>query len=176
MKIYTKQGDNGHTSLCGPERAFKDDLRIRAYGIVDELNSVLGWCRVIIENNEVNNAIAKVQKDLFVLGTDLATPGSGKNTLIKKQDVSSLEKILDHFDDKLPPLKQFILPSGSELACRLHIARTICRRAERRVVSLKNKVEINQDIAPYLNRLSDLLFVMARFANCELNSIPEETV
>ena len=179
MKIYTKTGDDGVTSLCGPERAPKDDLRIKAYGTVDELSSMLGWCRVMIDDEELDQVALRVQKQLFVLGADLATPGKGvkgKTLRITAEDVTWLEKAVDLYDAQLPTLNQFILPAGSELSCRFHMARVICRRAERRVLSLNHKSKDKPEALQYLNRLSDLLFVLARYANCRIFSVPEESV
>ena len=177
MKIYTKTGDKGDTSLFGGQRVPKDALRIEAYGTVDELNSVLGICRAENNDAEINSVLAQVQEQLFELGADLATPRSvaAKNVRrIGQKDAHHLEKIIDSLEVHLKPLKHFILPGGTPVAARIHFARTVCRRAERHVVRLSRNEDISEDIIIYLNRLSDLLFVLARHAN-HLASVPETT-
>ena len=179
MKVYTRTGDEGSTSLCGPERALKDDLRIRSYGTVDELSSILGWCRAVIKDEVLDKLTADIQRQLFVLGTDLATPGTEekrRSSRVSAADVEHLEKEIDYYQEQIPPLKHFLLPSGCELACRFHMSRVVCRRAERRVVSLSQGPEINPVAMRYLNRLSDLLFVLARYANLKIASVCEEVV
>lgn len=168
MKIYTKTGDKGETSLFGGKKVWKDDVRIIAYGSVDELNSVIGMAAVEIRSEEVLNELKKIQNELFVVGSDLATPTENEKVNIQRVDekfVERLEKLIDKFDEKLPRLKQFILPGGSKGATILHNARTVCRRAERNVVTLSKKENVNTEVEKYLNRLSDLLFVFARFEN-----------
>ena len=170
-KIYTKTGDDGSTGLFGGERVAKDDPRIEAYGNVDELNSVVGFARAASNVDWPNEILRSIQVDLFVLGADLATPLSSRSNYsiprIEEVDVIKLEEAIDEQDHLLPPLKQFILPGGSELAARLHIARTVCRRAERALVSLSREQEIGKHDIIYINRLSDLLFMLARRANQE---------
>lgn len=170
MKIYTKTGDKGETSLFGGKRVWKDDLRIQAYGTVDELNSILGVAITEIKNEELKEVIGSIQHELFTVGSDLAAPLERNNTnfVIPRVDsnfVQQLEKFIDKFDSQLPILKNFILPGGLKSSALLHHARTICRRAEREVVALSKTDAINQEIEVYLNRLSDLLFVLARFEN-----------
>lgn len=168
MKIYTKTGDKGETSLFGGQRVPKDALRIEAYGTVDELNSVLGIVRADNTESEIDRILAHVQNQLFDLGADLATPRSSKPKKVNRiepGDAHSLEKFIDSLEVNLKPLKRFILPGGSPVAARLHFARTVCRRAERAVVRLSRNEDIGDDITVYLNRLSDLLFVLARYAN-----------
>ncbi len=168
MKIYTKTGDKGDTSLFGGQRVPKDALRIEAYGTVDELNSVLGIVRADNQEKEIDSIIRRIQNDLFVLGADLATPRSQRSKSIKRIDANDsrhLEKTIDQLEEHLKPLKTFILPGGSSVASRLHFARTVCRRAERSVVRLSRNEDIGEGITIYLNRLSDLLFVLARYAN-----------
>jgi cob(I)alamin adenosyltransferase len=170
MKIYTRKGDRGETSLFGGERVEKDSLRLEAYGTVDELNSILGLARSNRNgiHKEIDGMLEAVQNDLFVLGADLATPLSkekAKTPRVGPKDVKRLERWIDKAEDELPPLKNFILPGGSPLAAALHLARTVCRRAERRVVALSHSEEIGELVIVYLNRLSDLLFVVARLAN-----------
>ncbi len=175
MKIYTKTGDDGNTSLFGGERVHKNDLRINAYGTIDELNAIIG---VVISdeiNDEIKIELRKIQNTLFFIGSELATPENVKSELIKKisiSDTETIEKLIDEFDDKLPQLKNFILPGGSKGSSNLHFARTICRRAERILVELNIKENINRNLLVYLNRLSDLLFVFARYENF-VTSTPE---
>lgn len=168
MKIYTKTGDKGETSLFGGKRVSKDELRIEAYGTVDELNSVVGVARTFVENKRIGEILGIIQNQLFVLGADLATPDDVKSTAIKRISVgdrTSLEETIDEIEEQLEPLESFVLPGGSRGASLLHHARTVCRRAERRVVSLKKRGETSEQTVIYLNRLSDLLFVLARFEN-----------
>ena len=170
MKIYTKTGDRGETSLFGGTRVWKDDLRISAYGSIDELNALLGVAATQIENKELIEIIRSIQNDLFTVGADLATPldKGNKGFVIPRVDNSfatKLEFLIDKFDSKLPELKNFILPGGTVGASQLHLARTVCRRAEREIVALSKTEEINSEIEIYVNRLSDLLFVLARFEN-----------
>lgn len=175
MKIYTKTGDKGDTSLFGGQRVPKDALRIEAYGTIDELNSILGI--VLAENSDrrVGDILTLVQKELFALGADLATPRSAASKIIKRfepKDAYTLEKLIDGLESHIKPLKSFILPGGSAVAARIHFARTVCRRAERAVVRLSRNEDIGDGITVYLNRLSDLLFVLARYAN-HAAGIPE---
>ena len=168
MKIYTKTGDKGETSLFGGKRVPKDDPRIEAYGTVDELNSVIGTARSFNENKILDLVLAEIQNQLFVLGADLATPLDVKNPSIKRitiKDFTSLEGIIDDFESKIGPVNSFILPGGSQAASFLHNARTVCRRAERLVASLRKKEEASEETLIFLNRLSDLLFVLARYVN-----------
>jgi cob(I)alamin adenosyltransferase len=173
MKIYTKTGDKGETSLFGGRRVFKDNIRIQAYGTVDELNSVLGIAVTELCNEELKDVIGNLQNDLFTVGSDLASPLENENNTfiiprIVLSNVTHLELLIDKFDSQLPALKNFILPGGSRGSSILHHARTVCRRAEREVVALSKIESINDQIEVYLNRLSDLLFVLARFENFSL--------
>ena len=168
MKIYTKTGDKGETGLFGGKRVPKDDLRIAAYGTVDELNSVIGTARSFNEDKILDLVLSEIQNKLFVLGADLATPADVKNPAtrrIKARDYTSLEGIIDDFEGKIGALSSFILPGGAKGASFLHNARTICRRAERLVVTLKRKEDVSDEVLIFLNRLSDLLFVLARYVN-----------
>lgn len=168
MKIYTKTGDRGETALFGGERVPKDALRIEAYGSVDELNCVVGVIRSLKPHRSIDTILGKIQYQLFELGADLATPIAHKSpyiTRIKKSHSTQLENIIDKLDDQLHPLKSFILPGGSVVASHLHLARTVCRHAERNVVRLSRNEDIGEAVIVYLNRLSDLLFVIARYAN-----------
>ena len=174
MKIYTKTGDKGETSLFGGKRVPKDSLRIEAYGTVDELNSVIGVCRSVNTVKEVDSILEEIQNDLFTLGADLATPQSSENKIqrIQSSDISRLEHHIDRIELLLEPLRNFILPSGNRAAAMLHLARTVCRRAERLVVKLAHEESVNESSVIYLNRLSDLLFVLGRRVNT-LSSTPE---
>ncbi len=169
MKIYTKTGDKGETSLFGGQRVSKDNLRIEAYGTVDELNSVLGMAWNEIHDTDVKETVRKIQNDLFTLGADLATPlekDSRVNiTRIGIECIEWVEKKIDFFEEKLPELRAFIIPGGSKSASILHFARTVSRRAERNVVTLSKSVDIGDNIVIYLNRLSDLFFVLSRYEN-----------
>lgn len=168
MKIYTKTGDTGETGLFGGERVPKDAFRIEAYGSVDELNSVLGVISSLNPRTAIAETVTMLQNQLFEVGADLATPGEQKSSAIPRVTDShaiELEKLIDRFEKELTPLKSFILPGGSVIAAHLHLARTVCRRAERSVVRLSRNEKIGTAVIVYLNRLSDLLFVMARYAN-----------
>jgi cob(I)alamin adenosyltransferase len=175
MKIYTKTGDDGTTGLFGGERVTKDALRVECYGTVDELNSTLGMANSEVNNSELNTLIAEIQNKLFTLGGQLATPTEKSGLIVIKlvdEDILFLEKNIDSFEEKLEPLKQFILPGGSKGASLLHFARSVCRRAERLVTSLSKIEKVSNLILIYLNRLSDLLFVLARFENSN-NQMPD---
>lgn len=174
MKIYTRTGDTGDTSLFGGQRVPKDALRIEAYGTVDELNSVLGIVRADSTDPRIDEVLESIQNSLFDLGADLATPRSVGKAIrrIGARDITALEKTIDALEPKLKPLRSFILPGGSPLAARLHFSRTVCRRAERIVVRLSRNEDIGDDITVFLNRLSDLLFVLARYAN-RVAEVPE---
>ena len=170
MKIYTKGGDKGETGLYGGERVSKDSLRIETYGTVDELNSFIGLTLGEVSDSQIKKLLKQIQNTLFILGSDLSTPDNEKNKAhqiprITKSNYEEIEREIDKFDARLNELRNFILPGGSKGAALLHICRTVCRRAERRVVSLKNKVNLNPDIIILLNRLSDLFFVLARYEN-----------
>lgn len=169
-KIYTKTGDQGETGLFGGERVKKDHPRIVAYGSVDELNAVLGLVRAVLKKGELDPILEKIQNDLFLIGSHLATPRPEKLASrgameLSPEVITFLEQSIDHLEESLPPLREFILPGGTESASRLHLARTVCRRAERETISLAKSEEVESFIIIYLNRLSDLLFVMARWAN-----------
>jgi cob(I)alamin adenosyltransferase len=168
MKIYTTTGDQGETSLFGGKRVPKDALRIEAYGTVDELNSSLGVARSLKPAKELDEILEILQNDLFVLGADLATPVEKQNGIverIRQEHITRIEKIIDSVEARLTPLSSFILPCGSQVAAQLHLARTICRRAERCVVKLSREERTESHCVMYLNRISDLLFVLARRAN-----------
>lgn len=167
MKIYTKSGDDGKTGLFNGPRVSKDDARIEAYGTVDELSSVLGLVRATTVPDDVDTVLERIQHQLFSLGAELATPDPAQHgtALITSADTDWIEESIDRFDSELPPLKTFILPGGTPAAASLHHARVVCRRAERRVVTLSRSTELSNEATVYLNRVGDLLFVLARYAN-----------
>ncbi len=167
MKIYTKQGDEGETGLVGGSRIDKDDARIEAYGTVDELCATVGVARSSRLSAPIESELAEIQRDLFTLGAELASPNVDVGVRIGEQHVKRLEESIDRWDASLPTLQNFILPGGTPSAGFLHLARVICRRAERRVVSLARVADLSPQVIPYLNRLSDLLFVLARLENQE---------
>ena len=166
-RIYTRGGDEGITSLGTGERVAKDSLRIEAHGEIDELNSLLGLALAEGVSGEISDFLLTVQNDLFLLGSELAFPRKEQSPVpgICPEFIQILELKIDHLTETLPPLLNFILPGGSKSAALLHLSRTVCRRAERFVVSLSHEAEIDPLIIVYLNRLSDLLFTMARYQN-----------
>lgn len=161
-KIYTRTGDNGTTGLGDGSRVDKDSQRVETFGTVDELNSQLGVVLSISLPPEIHTLLTGVQHDLFDLGGEISVPG---RQALDETYVTRLEHALDHLNAHLAPLKEFILPGGTSAAAACHLARTVCRRAERRVISLRRQTEINPAVVHYLNRLSDLLFVVARYLN-----------
>jgi len=165
LKIYTRTGDSGETSLFGGSRIAKNDPRIEAYGTVDELNSFLGIARASWPSSPIDVQLQRVQSDLFDIGAYLASPGTERFRSVDAKRIKELEQEIDSMEADLQPLKTFIVPGGSPAAAQLHVARTVCRRAERRVVALKDSSAEMQTTTAYLNRLSDFLFVAARFAN-----------
>ena len=168
MKIYTKTGDDGQTGLFAGPRVRKDDVRIEAYGAVDELNAFLGLARTQTLPPEIEACLARAQNELFAVGAELATPDPVKHgtAMINASHAEALEQAIDVMESVLPPLRQFVLPAGTAAAAHLHVARGICRRAERRVVTLASENPAAfQNVLIYLNRLGDYLFVAARFAN-----------
>lgn len=169
MKIYTKKGDKGTTSLFGGASIGKNSMRIKAYGTVDELNSILGIVLTHPLSERGKTILQELQNQLFVLGADLATLPSKKTKVdrIAQKEIKQLEDWIDELDEQLPNLTAFILPGGAPAGATLHQARTVCRRAERHTVALKLENPVSDETVIYLNRLSDLLFVMARFENHE---------
>lgn len=172
MRIYTRTGDQGETGLFGGQRVLKNHPRVSAYGDVDELNAVLGVCLAGCSDPEIVETLSRLQSELFVLGSDLATPyeegeqvGSRRVQRVSEGMAAALEGLIDRYDGEAPALTHFILPGGSPLAAQLHLARTVCRRAERSAIAASGKEMLNPEAIVYLNRLSDLLFVMARAVN-----------
>jgi cob(I)alamin adenosyltransferase len=176
MKIYTRTGDTGETSLFSGGRVSKTHLRVEAYGTVDELNSLLGLARAHRPHPQTDQWLEQVQNQLFHLGADLATPLDAKADWVVRMDaetVNWLETTIDQITSELPELKRFILPGGSLAAAQIHVARTVCRRAERLVVALQEHESLGEHVLTYLNRLSDFLFVLARWENKQAG-IPED--
>ena len=166
MKIYTKTGDDGKTSLFDNSRVWKSDARIMSYGAIDELNSSLGIALSLELDHEIKDILIKIQNDLFIVGSDLANPNMADKKIRTTSDmITFLEQKIDLFEPQLDPLTSFILPGGTLLASILHLSRTISRRAETHVVALSRTEEINKDASIYLNRVSDLMFVLARTVN-----------
>jgi cob(I)alamin adenosyltransferase len=165
-RIYTRGGDRGETSLGDGSRVPKLDCRIAAFGTVDELNSHLGLVLAAGLPDELREVVARVQNELFDLGADLSVPfGISDRLRVTEEQIQALESDCDRFNDALPDLTSFVLPGGSEVAARLHVARAVCRRAEREALAAAEDLEINRLVLVYLNRLSDLLFILARTAN-----------
>jgi cob(I)alamin adenosyltransferase len=170
VKVYTRRGDRGETDLFGGMRVAKDDLRVEAYGAVDELNAFVGQARAASRHGDVRSLLRGVQSTLFDLGAYLATPDPGRREksaipVPDDEDVRDLERSIDAFEGELEPLRSFVLPGGTPASSALHVARTVCRRAERRAVALDREQKLEPVALRYLNRLSDLLFVMARLEN-----------
>jgi cob(I)alamin adenosyltransferase len=180
MKIYTKTGDAGDTGLFGGPRVRKDDARVEAYGAVDELNAQLGVARALggAAHADLDGVLASAQDRLFTIGAELATPpGARAHAVVPPIEASwtaELEAAIDRWEEELAPLHAFILPFGPPPAAQLHVARAVCRRAERRVVSLHHLAPVHPEVLPFLNRLSDLLFVAARLAGHRAGA-PEHT-
>jgi cob(I)alamin adenosyltransferase len=173
MKIYTKTGDAGETGLFGGARVSKDHARVEAYGAIDELNAILGLCRAEGLSDDVDALVVIIQSQLFDVGGELATVPEKKDKvkvpLVEDADVAALEQAIDRAETELEPLKSFVLPGGTKAASLLHHARTVCRRAERRVVTMHAESEVRSEVLRYLNRLSDLLFTWARLENHRAN-------
>lgn len=170
MKIYTRTGDDGTTSLFSGGRVPKYHLRVESYGTVDELNSVLGMVRAHEPSTQTDTLLAQIQHQLFNLGADLATPLDAPTRHVVRMDAETitwLEEAIDQLTAELPPLTYFILPGGSLAAAQIHVARTVCRRAERLVTELSQHEPIGEHVLPYLNRLSDFLFTLARCENLQ---------
>ncbi|MBI4243716.1 MAG: cob(I)yrinic acid a,c-diamide adenosyltransferase [Planctomycetes bacterium] len=168
MKIYTKKGDKGETGLAGGQKVSKSHLRIRTYGTVDELNSVIGICINKVGDADIKNVLVEIQKDLFAIGGQLATASGGlkkEKTIVKEERITKFEKFIDKCMEEGGPIKSFILPGGAESASFIHLARTVCRRAETLIVELSEREHVDPIIIKYINRLSDLLFAIARALN-----------
>ena len=170
-KIYTKTGDEGLTGLGGGRRVPKDSARVRAYGTVDELNSAIGVALALGLSERLATELASIQNELFDLGSDLCWPNDdgrrARIPTVQPRHVERLERLIDELNERVGPLTNFLLPGGAPGAAQLHVARTICRRAERETITLARDEAIGELVLPYLNRLSDALFVMARYENLE---------
>ena len=172
MKIYTKTGDTGETGLYGGTRVPKDAMRVEACGTVDELNACIGFVKSLVQDEEIDAILHRIQNELFDIGADVATLDAHPKAASLRTPstlTAELEREIDQFEGQLPPLKNFILPGGSVGGAAIHLARTVCRRAERCVVSLAKGETVNPEVLIYLNRLSDLLFVLARLVNHRLD-------
>ncbi len=171
MKIYTRTGDAGETALFGGGRVSKDHPRVAAYGTVDELNAVVGWAVATVAEPVIRERLGALQHDLFAVGSALAAPPREDGARhphvppFPSARIAEMERWMDEAEQELPPLRQFVLPGGTPGAAALHVARTVCRRAERAAVRLATLEEIDDDLVPYLNRLSDLCFTLARLEN-----------
>lgn len=169
MKIYTRTGDAGETGLFGGPRVGKDDGRIETYGTIDELNAAVGVVRSLLPPAIINEVLERIQHELFIVGAELATPNAAAKRVprITAEHVQLLERDIDHFEERLPPLKAFILPGGTPVAAQIHLARAVCRRAERRIVSFAkaSPENVSPQLLAYVNRLGDLLFTLARSTN-----------
>ena len=166
-KVYTKRGDKGETDLLGGSSARKDSLKVEAYGCIDETSSFIGLARYYTKNKIIKERLKEIQNKLLVLGGFLASDDRGKEIMkdqIKEEDIKLLEGYIDEYNQKLSPLTHFILPGDDEVAAHFHVARTVVRRAERRIVSLATQENLNPLIQKYVNRLSDLMFVLARYS------------
>ena len=173
MKLYTRTGDDGSTGLVGGPRVSKCDLRVAAYGEVDEANAAIGLVIACCSDDQIGARLREIQSELFVIGAELATPeGRAPNPKIGDTHVTQLEHWIDEASAETPPLRYFVLPGGTFAAASLHLARTVCRRAERAVVTLSLHQSVRQTVVIYLNRLSDLLFALARLANVR-TGVPE---
>ena len=169
MKIYTKTGDKGQTSLYDGTRVDKDSLRVESYGTVDELNSYIGFASKFVNDESIKDSLKKIQIRLFFVAGELATVEEGKYIYkVKEEDITALEKIIDEYLPKISGADKFIVPGSSEASAALHVARTICRRAERRIISLKGHEKVSDILLKFVNRLSDVLYTYARFLESDL--------
>ena len=175
MKIYTKNGDRGKTSLIGGRKVSKHDLQVEAYGSIDELNSFLGLLKDYSKNDAINQVLFKVQLKLFTIGSILAQENTSTNSAILEKlnisakDTNFIELQIDKLEKKLPKLSKFIIPGGHKLVSYCHVSRSICRRAERKITKLSDSINLDSNILPYINRLSDFLFVLSRYFSKELD-------
>jgi cob(I)alamin adenosyltransferase len=177
VKIYTRAGDDGRTGTLGPGRTLKSDLRLEAYGSVDELNAALGVVRAADSAGWIAHELEAVQRRLFQIGAELATTDARMLASLRRvgdDEVTVLEAWIDRLEAELPPLTSFVLPAGTALAAQLHVARTVCRRAERRVVALAERDPVEPRLVRYLNRLGDLLFVLARWCHRRAGGVDAE--
>jgi cob(I)alamin adenosyltransferase len=174
MKIYTRSGDKGNTSLFDNSRVPKDSTRVESYGTLDELNSQLGMARSMLKNKEIAGTIKKIQRQLFNVAGELATPDSDEfPERVEQADIEGLEEIIDGLLEKMnkEQLNKFIIPGSNRCSAALHVARTICRRAERRIISLAREEDIREEVLKYVNRLSDVIYSLARYVESELDYV-----
>lgn len=164
MKIYTRKGDKGTTSLIGGNIIEKDSIRVESYGTIDELNSYIGLCTHYVKDDEDKQILRKLQRKLFDVGAELSSPNYNRcKNITKQEDVDELEKLIDDYTNKIEKINEFIIPGTSICSANLHIARTICRRAERNIIRLSREEDINPVLIKYINRLSDFLYILARY-------------
>ncbi len=169
MKIYTKTGDKGQTSLYDGTRVDKDSLRVEAYGTIDELSSSIGFAARFVEEKQIVDILTKIQKRLFFVAGELATAEEGKYIYkINEEDIRSLERIIDDYIPKIKGIDAFIVPGTSKSSAALHVSRTICRRAERRIITLRKESDVSELLIKFVNRLSDVLYTLARYLEEEI--------
>jgi len=172
MQIYTKTGDSGETSLYDGKRITKDDIRVESYGTIDELNSMLGLARNFIDENKIVKIIYDIQIELFNVAGELATINSEKfKGKVTEEQIKYLEKIIDDYLEQIPKIDKFIVPGSNKASASLHVARTICRRAERRMLTLKKEEYVSETVLKYINRLSDTIYALARYLESDLRYI-----
>lgn len=172
MKIYTKTGDKGETSLYDGKRVRKDNIRVESYGTIDELNSHLGFARHFSEDQEIDSILKQIQRELFDVAGELATTNRDDfPEKIEQSHIDELEKIIDAYLEKIDKMDAFIIPGSNKAAASLHIARTVCRRGERRILMLSQEEKVNDLLIKYVNRLSDVLYALARYMETELNYV-----
>ncbi len=172
MKIYTKTGDKGETSLYDGKRVSKDDIRVESYGTIDELNSILGFARNFIEDDEIINIIYKIQRELFDVAGELATANNEKfPEKINEEHILYLERVIDEYISKVEQVDRFIIPGTNKASASLHMARTVCRRAERRILTLNKQEAIRETLIKYVNRLSDTIYAVARYLESDLKYV-----
>lgn len=178
MKIYTRSGDKGNTSLFDDSRVPKDSARVESYGTLDELNSHLGMARSLVDDEDISEIIKRIQRELFDVAGELATPkGDDFPEKIKQKNIEELEEIIDNLLEKMnkEQLSKFIIPGSNRCSAALHIARTVCRRAERRIITLAREEEIREMLLKYVNRLSDVIYSLARYVETELDYVDFKT-
>lgn len=172
MQIYTKTGDSGETSLYDGKRVKKDDIRVESYGTIDELNSMLGLARNFVEDKEIIEIIYGIQRELFNIAGELATENRETfKSKVSEEQIKYLEEMIDHYLEKIPKVNKFIIPGTNKASASLHVARTICRRAERRILTLKKEEYVSDILIKYVNRLSDAIYALARYLESDLKYV-----
>lgn len=175
MKIYTKTGDKGETSLYDSTRVYKDSLRVESYGTIDELNSCIGFARNFVEDHEIVEILYQIQRELFDVAGELATKDREKfPEKIQEKHIHALEKIIDVYIEKIDKMDKFIIPGSNKASASLHVARTVCRRAERRILTLSREESVSPMLIKYVNRLSDVIYALARYLETELKYVDFE--